>query len=84
MLGLLFIYYCIIFHMNNCKPTFAPPHIIHFRDHAGILRTFYEEKDLLYRNNLIFEIVVNFLVITVLPTTSRTLELLVMLFFSCI
>ena len=56
--------------MNNCKPTFAPPHIIHFRDHAGILRTFYEEKDLLYRNNLIFEIVVNFLVITVLPTTS--------------
>ena len=25
ILILLFIKYCIIFHMNNCKPTFAPP-----------------------------------------------------------
>ena len=25
ILILLFIYYCIIFHTNNCKPPFAPP-----------------------------------------------------------
>ena len=27
ILVLLFINYCIIFHTNNCKPTFAPPYI---------------------------------------------------------
>ena len=27
--GLLFVNYCIIFHTNNCKPTFALPYIIH-------------------------------------------------------
>ena len=27
-LVLLFINYCIIFHRNNCKPTFAPPCIL--------------------------------------------------------
>ena len=26
ILVLLFINYCIIFHMNDCKPTFAPPY----------------------------------------------------------
>ena len=25
ILILLFINYCIIFHRNNCKPTFVPP-----------------------------------------------------------
>ena len=25
ILVLVFIHYCIIFHTNNCKPTFAPP-----------------------------------------------------------
>ena len=27
---LLFINYCISFHMNNCKPTFAPPCVIYW------------------------------------------------------
>ena len=29
-LVLLFINYCIIFHVNNCKPTFASPSISYY------------------------------------------------------
>ena len=27
ILVLSFIHYCMIIHMNNCKPTFAPPRV---------------------------------------------------------
>lgn len=55
--------------------------IIHSRVHNGILRIFYEQKDLSYRSNLTFKILINVWVKTVILNPRWTFKLLGMPFF---